>query len=270
MTAGLAAIMALMCVDAEAQRLKNEEIIGKATAYVRRFVSVLTNVVAEERYEQETLSPRDNRVLTAEFLLVRLPGEALWQVLRDVADVDGKPVANREERVMKLLTEPASSSWARAWDLAAAGARHNLVDVGTLDNPILALAFLQDYYVDRFRFTVAGIDRSVGPTARVVRFVEYQTPTIIKGNANADIPSRGLYWIDERTGSVLKTELQLGASRSPIRITTSFGADDALDINVPTEMRIRYPRTRMGEYRGKATYGRFRRFQVRTSEALQR
>ncbi len=42
-----------------------------------------------------------------------------------------------------------------------------------------------------------------------------------------------------------------------------------LGINVPTVMEDRYPRG-LGEFRGKATYGRFRRFEVRTEERVEK
>ena len=250
-----------------AQTPKPEEIVARASAYVHRFVSLFANVVAEERYEQEITVPRRKRVLTGDFLLVRYPGDDMWQAFRDVSEVDGKPVRDREDRILKLFTEPSGSALRRAAEIAGASTRYNLLDVGTLSNPLLTMAFLQDNYHPRFRFTVAGIEKKLGPDVRTVRFVEFRTPTLLKGNANSDLASRGLMWIEQATGRVVKTELQLGNASYPIRIVTTFTFDEDLGINVPSQMEDWYP-DGTGEFRGKATYGKFRRFQVQTEEAV--
>jgi hypothetical protein len=184
--------------------------------------------------------------------------------------VDGKPVRDREDRMMKLFLEPSASALRRAAEIAGASSRHNLVDSGSLNNPLLAMAFLQRQYVERFRFNVAGLDRKLGPDVRTVRFVEFRQPTLLRGNSNADVFSRGLFWIEEGTGRVVKTELQLGSQRAPVRITTLYTFDEDLGIRVPSVMEDWYPDGRAGEFSGKATYGKFRRFAVRTDESIER
>jgi hypothetical protein len=246
---------------------KTEELMAKTAAYVARFVDQFSNVVAEETLVQETTVPRRKRTMRADFLLVRYPGDAQWQAFRDVAEVDGKPVRDKEERLTKLFLEPASSAVRRARELQEAGARYNLLDIGSLNNPLTVVAFLQDGYRERFRFNLAGLDKKLGPTVRQVQFQEFKVPSLIKGNGNADILSRGLAWIEEDTGRVVKTELRIGNRTSPISIITEYKFDEELGINVPVAMRDWYP-DGTGEIRGVATYGRFRRFQVKTEEAL--
>src|SRR5215207_3387031 len=174
----LAAVPLLARPVATAQTPKPEEIVAKASAYVHQFVSLFANVVAEERYEQEITVPRRKRVLKGDSLLVRYPGDELWQSFRDVSEVDGKPVGDRENRIMKLFTQPSSNALRRAADLAGESIRYNLLDVGTLSNPLLAIAFLQQQYYPRFRFNVAGIEKKLGPDVRTVRFVEFQSPSL--------------------------------------------------------------------------------------------
>jgi hypothetical protein len=101
----------------DAQSFSVKEIIPKATAYSHQFVERFSNVVAEERYEQEITAPRRKRLLVSDFLLVKYPGDALWQSFRDVAEVDGKPIRDREDRIMKLFLEPSSSALRRASEL---------------------------------------------------------------------------------------------------------------------------------------------------------
>jgi hypothetical protein len=65
----------------------------------------------------------------------------------------------------------------------------------------------------------------------------------------------------------VQTELRIGGRSAPISIITVYRFDEALGINVPVEMRDWYP-DGAGEIRGVASYGRFRRFQVTTTEEL--
>ena len=267
---GALALVWLFGSQANAHSPSVDELIPKATAYAHSFIDRFSNVVAEERYEQQITVPKRKRTLISDFLLVRYPGDALWQSFRDVAEVDGKPVRDREDRMMKLFLQPSSSALRRASELAGASARHNLVDIGTLNNPLLVIAFLQQQYVDRFRFNLAGLEKKLGPDVRTVRFVEFRVPTLLKGNSNSDVASRGLIWIEQATGRVVKTELQLGSSMVPVRISTLYKFDEDLGINVPTEMEDLYPNTPSGEFRGKATYGKFRRFEVKTEETIEK
>jgi len=175
--------------------------------------------------------------------------------------------ATSADRMMKLFTSREPNAVLRARALAEEGARYNLWDIGTLNNPVAAMVFLQPNYRPRFRWNLAGLEKDLGPTIRTVRFEEFQIPSILRAGANQDILSRGLLWVDEDTGRVVKTRLQIGPSRIPPEIVTTFRHDPDLGIDVPSEMKDWYP-DRQGELRGTATYERFRRFQVKTEEIV--
>jgi hypothetical protein len=260
--------IAVMCPSiALPQANKTEELMARTAAYVSQFVQHFSNVVAEENLVQEITVPRRKRTLRSDYLLVRFAEDTEWISFRDVAEVDGMPVRDKEERLTKLFLEPSKDALRRASDVQAAGAKYNLIDIGTLNNPLLAMAFLQNNYQPRFRFNLAGIEKKLGPNVRTVQFQEWKIPTILRGNSNRDILSRGLAWIEEDTGRVVKTELRIGNQSSPISIITLYKVDEELGINVPVEMRDWYP-DGQGEIRGVATYGRFRRFQVKTEEVV--
>jgi hypothetical protein len=262
-------LAAVLCGgDATAQTSQVEQIVSRATSYAHEFIERFSNVVAEERYEQQLTWPKRKRVLVSDFLLVRYPGDAFWQAFRDVAEVDGHSVRDRQDRMLKLFLEPSSSARRRSAEITEASSRHNLIDTGRLNNPLFVIAFFQRQYVDRFRFNLAGLEKKLGPDVRTVRFVEFRQPTLLS-KGNADLPSSGLTWIEEGTGRVVKTELRLGSTVSPIRITTLYTFDEDLGINVPTEMDEWYPQE-FGEFKSRATYGKFRRFEVKTDESFRR
>ena len=267
MSAGVAAALMLSTSSpvAQAQNPDLQGLLDKATAGVVDFVDKFSNVVAEEIYVQEMSRPRKKRTLRSDLALVRYPGAAQWMLFRDVYEVDGKPVRGEAEqqRIMRLFLEPPRDALRRASDIARVGAAYNLLDIGTINHPLLAIAMLQRDYRTHFRFNLAGLEKDLGPRVRTVRFQEFQRPTILKANANNDLPVQGLLWIDEVTGRVMKTELELGRSRTPPEVVTLFKFDEELGLNVPAEMRDWYP-DGSGELRGVATYGKFRRFEVRT------
>jgi hypothetical protein len=261
----IAAVAVVIVVSlGAAQTNRDDQVVAQATAYVVDFLGRFSNVVAEERYIQQTTSPRRRRELKSDFLLVKPPGSNEWFQFRDVFEVDGAPVRDRDERLAKLFLDEPRNALARADEVTREASRFNLESsMGTVNKPLLVIGYLQPRYVARFRFTVGPIDRSVGAGVRLVQFSEWARPTILhKAGANADLPAHGRIWIEEGTGRVVKTELRAGEAE----IITTFAFDDNLQVAVPVEMRERY--LRLFEITGVATYGRFRRFEVRTEEEI--
>jgi len=159
-----------------AQNDAQQLVLNRATLYVHRFIDAYTNVVAEETYVQETTSPRRKRTLKSDYSLVLFPGAVMWQGFRDVFEVDGKPVqeTDREARLARLFLEPPENLRRRIDEIDRASVKYNIVDIGTLNNPLRVIAYLQEHYRGRFRFIFAGIDNDLGPTVRTVRFEEFE------------------------------------------------------------------------------------------------
>ena len=241
-----------------------QTVLDLATAYELKFIGQFENVVAEEVYVQEMSSPRRKRTIKSDFLLRQVSGR------RGVDDVARRVRGGRQagaraaqaDRMMKLFTSPVPNAVGRARALAEEGARYNLLDIGTLNNPVLAMVFLQPDYRPRFRFNLAGIEKSSGRRSGPSASRSSSIPTILRTGANQDLLSRGLLWVDEQTGRVVKTRLQVGPWRIPPEIVTTFRHEPELGIDVPAEMRDWYPDGNRGDINGVATYGRFRRFQV--------
>jgi hypothetical protein len=264
-----------------------DELLARATAYVEEFVGKFSRVVAEERYLQEVYEVRmegsrgtflgvpqliERRRLQSDLLLVQTPGAARWLVLRDVFMVDDRPVRDRAERLTRLFLDAPDSATAldRAGVIAREGTRHALRNTGTIDHPLFAIGFLQRLYRERFRFSGGGADPTAS-TFRIVEFREMARPTIIRGDDGAEFVAIGKVWIHAATGRVVRTEMDASNVNIQARVTTVFAADDGLGIHVPVEMQYRFRRGTLGsELRGTATYGRFRQFEVRTEEKVER
>ncbi len=269
------AVLVLASSQVTAQRPGTEVLLDTAAAHLADLFPRLANVVAEERYEQQIVNPTKRRTLVSDYLVVQLPDSRGLATFRDVFDVDGRPVRDRDERLLKLFVESPRTAAQQAAAIAEESARHNISNIGTISSPFLVMAFLQPAYRPHFRFEPPRSDPKVGADVWSVQFQEFVAPTILKGNGNADVFSRGRIWIEASTGRVLKTELLLGTQSprvglTPIEILCTFRYDADLDLVVPTEMREFYPNVRLGDVRGKATYGRFRRFGVSTTEVIGR
>ena len=85
---------------------------------------------------------RKLRELTSDFLLVRTSPSGA-QAFRDVIDVDGKPVRNREDRLRKLFLEQPKTAVEQARAIARESERHNIGMQRTGNSPLLPLRFLR-------------------------------------------------------------------------------------------------------------------------------
>ena len=261
----------LASAQAGAQSLSRDELLRRTADYLVQFVDGLTNVVAEEEYQQSFQTGPGRRRLKSDFLLVKYPGmDNEFMAFRDVIEVNGKLVTDQQDRLLKLFIEPYKNPVARASEIANAGGRHSL-DRGRLVNPLFVIAQLQRHYQPRFRFTLQGLAPALGPDVREVELIER-----VNSVASQPRPIRARAWIEETTGRVVKTELRDGPAPTTALTATTFGLDPALGINVPLEMRDSYVIRAMNggfdasdEFIGVAKYSRFRRFQVHAEEKIE-
>jgi hypothetical protein len=253
-------------------------VLDRASAYVRTYVRDFSTMVAEEHYVQdshpmaEVNALRDVNARAAEhvelrsdLLFVRPETSDRWLTFRDVFSVNGRAVRDREERLARLFVHPSANALDRAGEISREGYRYNVgVKERTVANPMIALAFLQPEYRDRFDFRLDGIDASVGADLWIVKFKERDRPTILRTPDNRNVPSMGRFWIDAASGRVLQTELE---TRVGDRVLTMFSFDDRLGLAVPCEMRdISWVSGTV--VTGVARYSNFRRFGVSTDEAF--
>ena len=207
--------------------------------------------------------------LRSDFLLVKSPETEALVPFRDVIQVDGIMVRDREERLAKLFLTASSDTMLQAEHIREEGARYNLGNMrSTLGNPVLALGVLQQTYQPRFRFSLGKEDKSFGPGVAIVEYKEVGSPAMIRGEAGRDLPAHGRLWVDIATGRVLKTELQVEQPAIRAVITTTFQAEEKSGIAVPLEMREQYTFPNGNRVNTVAIYGRFRRFDVNANEDI--
>lgn len=280
MKAGLMAVLAAAALQTGVgpEPVPLERLLDRAAAYVARFVRDFSNVVAQEDYRQEYQYAAPRRRLKSDFLLVRYPGsEFTWLAFRDVYEVNGRQVRDQQDRLARLFLEPFADALRRAEEITRDASRHSLVDLGPEASPFAVIALLQTQYQPGYHFRLGDVEHRLGPRVRELEIEERLVPD--PGDpAGSRVPLRAAAWVDEETGRVRKTELRLGAPPGTRVVATTFRFDEGLGIDVPEQMRdVRVTRsiaTRglggvvTDQFIGTATYSRFRRFQVRTDEAI--
>ncbi|MGH9254114.1 MAG: hypothetical protein ACRD3C_06040 [Vicinamibacterales bacterium] len=282
-----------------------EELLASAARYVVDFEAAFSRAVAEERYLQQVITTKtpkavsgtmrddvperriERRELRSDFLLVKLPEQNQWIPFRDVFEVDGRPVRDREARLLRLLVESPRDAFDQARQIVAESARYNLGDLTrTFNMPLLALAVLRADGQSRFRFSNLRLDPAVGPGLYSVAFQEQGGPTLVQGLDRRDLPARGRLWIEERSGRVYRSEIVIehplivsrqtavgvSGAHAPVvaTVTTVFRDHPEFTVAVPVEMREEYrlPDWAGLQVTGVASYTQFRRFGVQVDEQV--
>ncbi|MEY4094707.1 MAG: hypothetical protein RLZZ53_1906 [Acidobacteriota bacterium] len=234
------------------------------------------SLVAREQYKQTVSYRRTDpfgqqaasRELLSELLMVRLPGAAGWISFRDVLEVDGRKVGNREQRLVDLLQNPSPTALQQARQLAAESARYNIGNIPrTINLPDIALEFLSARHAGRMTFTVGERVRLGDQPAVMLRFQERTGPSIIRDNTGRDLLLSGRVWVEPASAALLRTELILRDRSSAGNCVVDFAVDERLKIRVPTRMTERYSAS-ASTIDAVAVYSDYRRFGVSTDEKI--
>ncbi len=256
-----------------------DEILDKATDYVTTYNRTFVGVVAEEVYRQDVKgrtipNPRgfstetfgEHRNLKSDMLLVRANGSNRWIQFRDVFEVDGKPVRDREERLAKLFLEPSASTSKQVADIIAASARYNIGGVDrNINVPVLALTILEP--LNHAWFAFKGSRKSNGTWDLEYREVD-RGVTLIQTNDREPMPAHGHFSVNGADGSVLSSTLVIENPMLRGQIDVTYGMEPAVGMLVPKEMREKYEPKGSPVIDGRAMYSRFRRYQVTVDEKL--
>jgi hypothetical protein len=272
-------------------------VLERAGRYVMAYQKTFSDVVAEEDYRQELSAPtgRLGRHSRAEMVFVSLPGPIPWAVFRDVYEVDGKRVRDREARLERLFRnspDGAVTALNSAKVILDESARFNVGPVRrTLNVPTFGLLVLHPEHQHRFSFVRTGRKSIDGTQTVQVAFAERHRPTLVAG-AEGEVVAVGSVWIDPDTGTVLRTDVSYHPERgnrfgwTRTRIVTEYGQEPRLHVTVPVRMTETYEagpvsidaglldeagRRRTGfAIKAVARYSGYRRFEVTTEEKYTR
>lgn len=257
-------------------------LLRSVAAYLTQYEQRISAVVAQEDYVQQYVatplsSPtgqmlRASRTLESDVLVLTDPN-AGWVTFRDVYQVDGRPVRDRDQRLAGLFATPAVDARQQARAITDESARFNLNIPGVLVNrsvnvPMAALLFFRGDYQARSKFRIERVETVQGRQAAVVAFEEQAMPRLIRSPTN--VAMQGTATIEIATGQVLRTSLTFNLA-SPYGSTTAvidvvYTVEPKLQLLLPSRMDERYTAIQnglsSGILSGRARYSRFRQFAV--------
>jgi hypothetical protein len=248
------------------------DILDRAGRYVVQFEHDFALLVSDEDYRQrlsgESMAGVRVRQTRAEMLFIWLPEQWSWLTVRNVLSVDSRPVPDSQDRLNRALTADRSTRMPQIHALRELGARFNLGSIyRTINDPTLALLFLDPKYQSRFRFSLKGKERVNGVEAWKLAFDENTQPTVIQDN-KTNLFSYGSIWVGTSDGAVVRTNLSvtIPLKDTIATVTVDFRWNTRLEMWVPARMAEGYTQSiarRISEHiECVAEYSNFRRFET--------
>jgi hypothetical protein len=283
MRRGLGVLLGIIAVLTPSARAADtapavRDLVSRAGEYVQKFEDTFSTVISIERYEQHAEQRREApprawllvsseaRTLRSEMLLTRLPGQPDWLTVRSVLAVDGAPVPDSADRLERALAEPGAAGVLQA--LADDSAKFNLGRIRrSLNDPTLALRFLEPTSQAGFTFSLTGREQPNGLDAWRVAFAELRVPSVIRNARNEDLPVTGSIWLAVLDGSVVRTNVVVFDKGARLLSTSvvDYQREPKLDTWVPSRMTESYSE-RTGSIEERivcmATYSDFRHFET--------
>jgi hypothetical protein len=267
----LAMVLALTMGLSLSRQSELDKTLRTAADYIANYEREITAVSADEDYDQRIPAQKRQRRLRSHLVFVAEPATG-WVEFRDVFEVGGKPIRDREDRLVRLFLTPGSDQQFQAAQIVEESARFN-INPGfrrTLNVPMTALRFLRAANQSRSTFELHDKDRQNGRTVLVVRFKEHAMPRLIASNEGT--PAKGQFWIDATTGAVTRSELEMIHDRVAGKLTVKYAEHPTAKLWLPEWMDEVYTFGTVGlrnaTIYSHATYANFKRFKVETSTTV--
>jgi hypothetical protein len=238
-----------------------------AEHYVDGYQKQLSYVIADEAGVQRVTDRFDTAVATrttkAEVFLTFLKADRVWLSIRDVSEVDGRPLEHREDLRVLLTNSPLRGL---AATLADESSRFNIGSIGrNFNDPTLGLLVLDATHRAQFSFDRTHVDETPEGPVVTLAFKERDGPTLIHDTDGRRMFAKGELRIEAGTGRVRQTDFAIETGGIRARLTTTFVNDAHLEMWVPAVLTERYERTDKNRHETivcESTYSNYRRFDV--------
>jgi len=268
-------------------------VLSKASSYLEAYAARLSGLVMEESYVQDveqlnrfgyrmnTRGGVSHRQLRSDLLLVRPEGADAWMQFRDVFEVDGKPLRDRNDRLEKLFLQPSKSTAEQAEKIVRESARYNIGEFErNINLPLLAMSVLDRRMQSNFQFRFSDSSESPKlpkspafaerPGTVVVEYNEVTIRTMITTPQGKNLRAHGRFWFALPDAEVLMTELGVDDYTMSATIHVAYDRKPGLAAAVPVEMHELYLNrlNNSTKVEGTATYSNYRQFDVKVDEQI--
>lgn len=254
-----------------ADQLSLKEVMRRVRDYVSSYGERASIVVCTERYSQESSDSGKRaatRMLVSDFAIVKADAIRGWLGFRDVIEVDGRAVADRDDRLARVLIA-SQGQYDEARRLSDESARFNIGPIDRNFNvPTTALFYFTPDNVDRFKYSAR---RVLDDGTWEIAFKEKGRPTMIRTPDGEPVYSSGTIWVVPADGTIvrtlLKAEFAIPRGRLPYGGTASVDVTyrrvDTLGMWLPAVMDESIEGYRSGtssSVSGRAEYSDYRVF----------
>ena len=221
-------------------------VVAAAVAYVADYQRHLTSLLADEIYTQDVITqippdpgmPRARR-MSSEVFFMFAPGSHDWMAIRDVIAIDGRAITERPDIRTALQTLPATDA---AATFKTYNSRFNLGRIyRNFNEPTLSLLVLDAKHRERFSFDRKRVEHAGDTVLVTLKFVEKESPTLIRDLKRGRVFSRGELVVEASTGRVRRAVLE-ATTDVKLELTTTYSPDERLGMWVPRQFRERYER----------------------------
>lgn len=241
-------------------------VIAAATRYVVDYETKFKFVIADETYDQATFDHEKRetarRSMKGELFLTFIPADGVWLAVHDFTEVDGEPVADRED-LRPLLQKGETTSVVRS--VLKRNARFNLGTIlRNFNEPTLALLILEPRRVAGFSFDREDVTTTAGKPKVRLSFRERERPTLIRAADGSPVYARGELVVDAETGRIERTTIEFRDGPIVANLETQYALDEKIEMWVPVTFIERYERNRDDREVTvcEAQYTNFRKFEV--------
>lgn len=279
LTAGTLALAAIAVAPTQTQTLNLSEkaLVARASKYVAEYEKQFAFLIADEDYRQKRFDAdgrlAQTRVLKSELFLTYLPADGEWIAVRDVMEVDGMRMANRDD--LRALLSRGQEVRGSIGKVIARNAQYNIGRIErNFNEPTLPLLLLDAKRTSRIDFDRRSVAQDGNTTLVTLAFEERDSPTLVSSRDEGPVRARGEFVMDGATGTIRRTVFQLSRPRVEVRLETRYSLDPKLELWLPAVFLERYESGGQGGRRrnndavvhevieGEARYSNYRRFGV--------
>ena len=279
LTTGTLLFAALAVAPTQTQKLDLSEkaLVARASKYVAEYEKQFAFLIADEDYRQKLFDAdgrlAQTRILKSELFMTYLIADGEWLAVRDVMEVDGARISNRDD--LRALLSRGQEIRGSIGKVIARNAQYNIGRIErNFNEPTLPLLLLDAKRTSRINFDRRNVTQDGNTTLVTLAFEERGSPTLVSARNEGPIRSKGEFVMDAATGTIRRTVFLLARPGVDIRLETTYSLDPKLEMWLPAIFLERYESGGQGGRRrnndaiphevieGEANYSNYRRFGV--------
>jgi hypothetical protein len=215
-----------------------EELRAAGGKYLSEYFPKVSGTLLDERYTLIDASSGSMGVpnrISSDLMLVYVNGIAMS--MRDAYSVNGAKIRDQKPRLLELLTNITTASWAQAQQLAQPSQQYFISEIVLhMNDPLSVLNFMTPREPERFTYSLEGRKKMDGAEVVGLRFQE-KTGENIKYvlGTRYNSSAAGRFWLEPATGVIHQTEFYAESKLETGRTVVTYALSKDLNIWLPSK-----------------------------------